>query len=72
MKPPVSHVPITKETVFRKKFYFIFAYAETIIKRFSKGVIYRPVLHLHAMAYLFSVLYCEIVLADRLHCRKFL
>jgi len=37
-----------EETVFRK-IYFIFAYAETIIKRFSKGVIYRPVLHLHAI-----------------------
>ena len=37
VKPPVSHSPISKETVFRK-IYFIFAYAETIIKRFSKGV----------------------------------
>jgi len=58
-------------TVFRK-IYFIFAYAETIIKRFSEGVIYRPVLHLQAIVYLFSVRYCEIVLADRLHCKKFL
>jgi len=72
VKPPVSHAPISKETVFRK-IYFIFAYAETIIKRFSKGVIYRPVLHLHAIAYyLFSVRYCEIVLADWLHYKKFL
>jgi len=54
-----------EETVFRI-IYFIFAYAETIIKCFSKGVIYRPVLHLYAIAYLFSVRYCEIVLADRL------
>jgi len=38
VKPPVSHAPISKETVFRK-IYFILAYAETIIKRFSKGVI---------------------------------
>jgi len=35
MKPPVSHAPISKETVFRK-IHFILAYAETIIKRFSK------------------------------------
>jgi len=65
VKPPVSRAPISKETVFRK-IYFIFADAETIIKCFSKGVIYRPVLHLYAIAYLFSVRYCEIVLADRL------
>ena len=39
---------ISKETVFRK-IHFIVAYAETIIKRFLKGVIYRPVLHLHAI-----------------------
>jgi len=38
------------ETVFRK-IHFIVAYAETIIKRFSKGVIYRPVLQLHAIGY---------------------
>jgi len=61
-------VPISKETVFRK-IHFILAYAETIIKCFSKGVIYRPVLHLHAIAYLFSVRYCEIVLANRLYCK---
>jgi len=66
---PVSHAPISKETVFRK-IYFILAYAETIIKRFSKGVIYRPVLHLHAIAYLLSVRYCEITLADRLQCKS--
>jgi len=71
VKPPVSHAPISKETDFRK-IHFILAYAETIIKRFSKGVIYRPVLHLCARAYLFLVWYCEIVLADRLYCEKFL
>jgi len=48
VKPPVSHEPISKETVFRK-IDFIGAYAEIIIKRFSKGVIYGPVLHLHAI-----------------------
>ena len=71
VKASVSHAPISKKTVFRK-IYFIFAYAEAIIKRFSKVVIYRPVLHLHAIAYLFSVRYCEIVFADKLHCKKFL
>jgi len=39
VKPPVSHAPISKETVFRI-IHFILAYAETIIKRFSKGIIY--------------------------------
>jgi len=34
VKPPVSHAPIPKETVFRK-IDFIVAYAEIIIKRFS-------------------------------------
>jgi len=38
VKPPVSHAPISKETVFRK-IHFILAYAETI-KLFSKWVIY--------------------------------
>jgi len=55
-KPPVSHAPISKETVFRK-IHFIVAYAETIIKRFSKGVIYRPVLHLHAILVFCTVLW---------------
>jgi len=53
VKPPVSHAPISKETVFRK-IHFILAYAETI--RFSKGVIYRPVLHLHAILVFCAVL----------------
>jgi len=48
VKPSVSHTPISKETVFRK-IDFIVAYAETIIKRFSKGLIYCPVLHLYAI-----------------------
>jgi len=48
VKPLISHAPISKETVFRK-IHFIVAYAETIIKRFSKEVFYRPVLHLHAI-----------------------
>ena len=48
VKPPVSHAPMSKETVFRK-IDFIVAYAEIIIKRFSKGVIYGSVLHLHAI-----------------------
>jgi len=39
VKTPVSHAPISKETVFRK-IHFILAYAETINKRFSNGVIY--------------------------------
>ena len=39
VKPPVSHAPISNETVFRI-IHFILAYAEIIIKRFSKGVIY--------------------------------
>jgi len=38
VKPPVSHAPIWKETVFRK-INFILAYAETINKRLSKWVI---------------------------------
>jgi len=54
VKPPVSHVPISKETVFRK-IHFILAYAETIIKRFSKGVIY--LLCCICTPYLFSVLW---------------
>ena len=69
VKPPVSHAPISKETVFTK-IDFIAAYAETIIKRFSKGVIY--LLCCICTPYLFSVRYCEIVLADRLYCKKFL
>jgi len=48
VKPPVSHAPISKENVYRK-IHFILAYAEAIIKRFTKEVIYRPVLHLHAI-----------------------
>jgi len=56
VKPPVSHAPISKETVFRK-IHFILVYAETIIKRFSKGVIYRPVLHLHAILVFYAVLW---------------
>ena len=71
VKPPVSHAPISKETVCRK-IHFILAYAETNIKRFPKGVIYRPVLHLHAILVFCAVLCCEIVLADRLYCKKFL
>jgi len=55
VKPPVSHVPISKETVFRK-IHLILAYAETIIKRFSKGVIYIPVLHLRAKLVFCAVL----------------
>ena len=69
VKPPVSHASTSKETVFRK-IHFILAYAETIIKCFSKGVIY--LLCCICTPYLFSVWYCEIVLADRLHCKKFL
>jgi len=56
LKPPVSHAPISKETVFRK-IHFIFAYAETIIKRLPKGAIYRPVLHLHAILVFCAVLW---------------
>ena len=56
VKPPVSHVPISKETVFRK-IHLILAYAETIIKRFSKGVIYIPVLHLRAKLVFCAVLW---------------
>jgi len=56
VKRPVSHAPISKETVFRK-IHFILAYAESIIKRFSKGVIYRPVLHLHAILVFCAVLW---------------
>jgi len=56
VKPPVSHPPISKETVFRK-IHFIVAYAETIIKRFWKGVIYRPVLHMHAILVFCAVLW---------------
>jgi len=55
VKPPVSHEPISKETVFRK-IDFIVAYAGIIIKRFSKGVIYGPVLHLHAILVFFAVM----------------
>jgi len=39
VKLPVSHSPISKETVFRI-IHFILAHAETIIKRFSTGVMY--------------------------------
>jgi len=56
VKPPVSHTLISKETVFRK-IHFILAYSETIIKRFSKGVIHRPVLHLHAILVFCAVLW---------------
>ena len=56
VKPPVSHAAISKETVFRK-IHFILAYAETIIKRFWKGVIYRPVLHLHTILAFCAVLW---------------
>ena len=56
VKPPLSHAPISKQTVFRK-IYFIFAYAENTIKRFSKGVVYRPVLHLHAILVFCAVLW---------------
>ena len=55
VKPSVSYAPISKETVFRK-IHFILAYAETIIKRFSNEVIYRPVLHLHAILVFCAVL----------------
>ena len=34
--PPLNHAQIAKETVFRK-IHFILVFAETIIKRFSKG-----------------------------------
>jgi len=67
VKPPESHAPISKETVCRKV-HFILAYAETIIKRFSKGVIYL----LCCICTLYLFLYCEIVLAIRLYCKKFL
>jgi len=53
VKPPVSHAPISKETVFRK-IHFILAYAETIIKCFS-GVI--CLLCCICTPYLFSVLW---------------
>jgi len=56
VKPPVSHAPILKEIVFRK-IHFILAYAETIIKRFPKRVICRPVLHLHAILVFCAVLW---------------
>jgi len=56
VKPGVSHAPISKETVFRK-IDFIVAYAEIIIERFSKGVIYGPVLHLHAILGFCAVLW---------------
>jgi len=68
VKPPVNHAPISKETVFRK-IPSILAHAETISKHFSKGDIY--LLCCICMPYLFSVRYCEIVLADRLYCKKF-
>ena len=67
VKAHVSHASTSKETVFRK-IHFISAYAETIIKRFSKGVIYF--LCCICTPYLFSVLW--IVLVDRLYCKKFL
>ena len=56
VKPPVSHVPISKKTVFRKN-HFILAYAETINKRLSKGNICRPVLHLHAILVFCAILW---------------
>jgi len=52
----ISHSPISKETIFRK-INFILAYAETIIKCFSKGVIYHPVLHLHVILVFCAVLW---------------
>jgi len=55
VKPPVGQAPISKETVFRK-IDFIVAYAEIIIKRFSKGVIYGSVLHLHPILAFCAVL----------------
>ena len=55
VKPPVSHAPIAMETVFRKILFYL-AYAETIIKRFSKGVIYDPWLHLRAILVFCAVL----------------
>jgi len=54
VKPPVSHAAISKETLLRK-IHFILAYAETIIKRFSQGVIY--LLCCICTPYLFSVLW---------------
>ena len=56
VKPPVSHAPISKETIFRK-IDFIVAYAEIIIKRVSKGVIYDPVLDLHAILVFCAVMW---------------
>jgi len=55
VKPPVSNAPISKERVFRK-IHFILACAETTIKRFSKGVIYRHVLHFRAILVFCAVL----------------
>ena len=56
VKPLVSHAPISKETIFRK-IHFIVAYAEIITERFSKGVIYSYVLHLHAILVFCAVLW---------------
>jgi len=54
VKPLVTHAPISKETVFRK-IHFILAYAETIIKCLSKGVIH--LLSCNCTPYLFSILW---------------
>ena len=64
MKPPVSHAPISKEKVFRK-IHFILAYAETI--NVSQNELFTSCV---AFARHICFLYCEIVLADRLYCKK--
>ena len=72
VKPPVGHSPISKETVFRK-IHFIFAYAETIIKplNVSQKELFTALCCI-CTPYLFSVRYCQIVLADRRFYNKFI
>ena len=67
LKPPVSHAPISKETAFRK-IHFILPVQKPPLNVSQKELFISCV----AFARHTCFLYCEIVLADRLYCKKFL
>ena len=67
VKPPVSHAPISEETAFRK-IYFILPMQKPSLNVSHKELFSSCV----AFARHTCFLYCEIVLAERLYCKKFL
>jgi len=67
VKPPISHAPTSKETVFRK-IHFILPMQKPSLNVSQKGLFTSCV----AFARHTCFLYCEIVFADRLHYKKFL